>query len=194
MANSWGNTLRLEIQFNTNHIIKKNSAPQENQRGYDAPVVPSCPSTATQTTHCDFAILQGTACLQLDTALEKCQCASLAMKTREDAFYPLQCHSGQLGSDWDKPEINPNLSHSRSHSLELLQDNSGPRFSSLDPLEIVLMGWNISEEEEKKQPTAISLANQQIFFLTIHQCVDAWWFMSPLIFFSPITYNCESSH
>lgn len=172
----------------------KNSAPLENQWAYDVPVVPSCPSTATQTTPCDFAILQWAASLQLDTPLDKCQCAPLAMKRWKDAFYPLQCHSGQLDSYWDKPEISPSLSC--SHSLELLQNNSGHRFSSLDPLEIVLMGWKFSEEDLKTQPTAISLANQWFFS---QQSTSVWmpdglcpfWYFSLI---SLITVNPLISH
>lgn len=135
--------------------------------------------------------------LQLDTPLGKCQYAPWAMKTWGDAFYPLQCHSGQLGSYWDKPEISPNLSCSCSHSLELLQNNAGHRFSSLDPLEMVLIGWNISEEDKKKtQPTAMSLANLQIFS---QQSTSVWmpdglcpfWYFSLL---SLITVNPLISH
>jgi len=98
-------------------IKLKTSAPSPNQWGYDVPAVPSCLNTATQTTHHHFTILQRAACLQLDIPLDKCQCTSLAVKTQEAAFYPLQCHSGQLGCYWggtDKPEISPNLSQANS--------------------------------------------------------------------------------
>lgn len=126
----------------------KNSSPLKNQWGYDVPVVASCPSPATQRTPCDFAILHCTASLQLDTPLDKCQCASLAMQTWEDAFYALQGHSGQLGSYWDNPEISPNLSSRAVIAWSCYKTILVTDFH-LWILWRFLMDWNISEEEKK---------------------------------------------
>lgn len=85
---------------------------------------------------------------------------------------------------------------SRSHSLELLQDTSEPTFSSLDPLEIVLMGWNISEEDQKNSQQWYRVPISKMFSwqsTSVWKCVDAWWLIS-LLTFPLLSCNCESSH
>lgn len=146
----------IELQHDINvHRITENLAPLPNQWGYDIPAVP--PAQA-QTTNHKFSIPERSACVQL-LPFNKCQCASLAMNTLEDAWKMLSVLCSVKVSSWAvtreertgqksaQTHLRPTCS--RSHSLELLQDTSEPTFSSLDPLEIVLMGWNISEEDQK---------------------------------------------
>lgn len=78
-----------------------------------------------------------------------------------------------------------------SHRLELLQYPCGHKFSSLDPPEIVLVAWNISEDFRNSQKWYLLPISRT--FPDKPQFVDPWWFITHLIF-PPSAYNCESSH
>lgn len=157
------------------------------------------PPAQAQTTNHEFAIPERSTCVQL-LPFSKCQCASLAMKTtQEDAFSPLWCQGGRLGCDWegtDRPEISPNSSQANWFmqpqpgaatryfwARVFISGSSGDSSNALKHLRGKL----------EKQPTVVSCANQQNVFLTVHQCVDAWWLISLLIF-PLLSHNCESSH
>lgn len=188
--------LDLKYSVNTNHIIEKFSSP-----GKPVGLWHSCCSLLSKYSYTNDSLWlchPAMNCLSaVGYTLGKMSLCPLPMKTWEDAFSLLQCHSEQLGSYWDKPEISPSLSCSCSRSLELLQNNSGHRFSSLDPLEIVLMGWNISEEDLKKTAISNIFGQSAIFFS--QQFTSVWtpdglcpfWYFSLL---SLITANPLISH
>lgn len=129
--------IHIELQNDVNiHLITKHSAPLLNHWDYDVSAIPSCLSTATQTDNSKFLSHN-----QLPVCSSHPPINVSGFLGHESRG---SCFPASVVPRW-AAGFSPTCSG--SHCLEPLQDSSEPTSSSLDPLEIVLMSWNISEED-----------------------------------------------